>query len=40
MYQDPFDFAGVSIFCQKAAFFGKNSNFNQINSVRAVVEIF
>ena len=34
------NFADISIFCKKTAFFGKNSTFTQSNSVRAVLEIF
>ena len=28
-----------AVFCEKSAFFGKNNNFTQNNSVRAVLEI-
>ena len=39
-YQGPLNFADVSIFCKKSAFFGKNSTFTQSKSVRAVLDIF
>ena len=39
-YLGPLNFAGVSIFCEKSAFFGKSSTFTQRNSARAVLEIF
>ena len=36
----PLNFADVSIFCKKLAFFVQKSTFTQSNSVRAVLEIF
>ena len=39
-YQDPPNFADVSILLQKIVLFGKNSTFTQSNSVRFVLEIF
>ena len=36
----PLNFADVSIFCKKLAFFVQKSSFIQSNSVRAVLEIF
>ena len=39
-YQGSLNFADVSIFCKKSAFFGQISTFTQSNSVRAVLEIF
>ena len=39
-YQGLLNFADVSIFCQKLAFFGQTSTFTQSNSMTAVFEIF
>ena len=36
----PLNFADVSIFCKKLAFFVQKSTFTQSNSVRAVLEVF
>ena len=35
-----FNFADVSIFCKKLAFFVQKNTFTQSNSVRAVLEVF
>ena len=39
-YQDPVNFANVSIFLRKITIFVKNSTFTQSNSTRAMLEIF